>query len=111
MVQHCANVQKLEQQNDDFERQFRQVSMTLESFERTVDSRLEENAILQQDLEEQQTETQKLKEEVRGMVFVLGSARFVWVWVAILCNLWLDTMWTCQVGDWEDGSDLSLFVV
>lgn len=58
----------MEQENDDFERQFRQAASALESFERTVDERLEENAMLQQDLDHQNTINQQLREEIKGVL-------------------------------------------
>ena len=40
---------------------------TLEGLESTVDSRLEENAMLQSELDEQAAAAQQLKEELKGL--------------------------------------------
>jgi uncharacterized coiled-coil DUF342 family protein len=64
--QKQTRIQELEQQNDEFEQQFRQATTTLESFERLVDERLEANVMLQSEAEELREEIQALQEEIKG---------------------------------------------
>eukprot|EP00054_Salpingoeca_dolichothecata_P037337 m.10622 g.10622 ORF g.10622 m.10622 type:complete len:180 (-) comp7453_c0_seq2:76-615(-) len=66
--QATSKVRELELTNDEFERNARQVSSTLESVEERANQTIEQNALLQTDLEEHQNTIQHLKEEIRGCV-------------------------------------------
>eukprot|EP00054_Salpingoeca_dolichothecata_P037336 m.10620 g.10620 ORF g.10620 m.10620 type:complete len:303 (-) comp7453_c0_seq1:50-958(-) len=65
--QATSKVRELELTNDEFERNARQVSSTLESVEERANQTIEQNALLQTDLEEHQNTIQHLKEEIRDL--------------------------------------------
>lgn len=67
-------IRDLEQTNDEFESKTRQLEMTLENANAAADSKLEENALLQSDIEDQNNTIQHLREELKGRLgFILSS--------------------------------------